>query len=525
MSSISEPNLGKVKWATGLATFRPRKCEVNAKIHIEGSEIAKVLPTRRAIMTPASPESLDIVVPKKLLMPCILDDDPVELDILAAAITEMGYEPFPTQDPEEVLRLVKYGQCRLVLAAVRMPGMDGYEFLDRALRSDPGVHVILMAGEYTLESALEAIRRGASDFLPKPVDRAHLRKTLDDVTALYDQRRRVKALEEQLLKDLEFHGIVGKSPVMMEVFDFARKVARHYTNVLLVGPTGTGKELIARAIHKISPVGPHKMAVCNCSAMTDTLLESQLFGHVRGAFTGATETRPGLFEYANGGTVFLDEVGETSPAMQAKLLRVIQNREIQRVGSPEVRQINVRLIAATNRDLHAQVLAGHFREDLFYRLNSIQVRIPSLAQRLEDIPLLMQFFLKRCNQAYGKNISGLTRRAQKVLLRHSWPGNVRELENVISCACISATGDFIDLADLPELLEHGRTPFTERDNWMPMSLDALRRIHIRRVLEVCQGNRVRAAHILGVGRTSLYRYIKRDRKVTVTNKNAMGAVA
>jgi transcriptional regulator with GAF, ATPase, and Fis domain len=174
-----------------------------------------------------------------------------------------------------------------------------------------------------------------------------------------------------LLKDLEFYGIIGKSPAMLEVFDFARKVARHYTNVLLVGPTGSGKELVARAIHQISPVSQQRLAVCNCSAMVDTLLESQLFGHVRGAFTGATDTRPGLFEYANGGTVFLDEVGETSLAMQAKLLRVIQNREIQRVGSPEIKQVNVRLIAATNRDLRAEVLSGRFREDLFYRLSSI----------------------------------------------------------------------------------------------------------------------------------------------------------
>jgi DNA-binding NtrC family response regulator len=472
-----------------------------------------------------SSKTVEIVVPKTPLSLCILDDDPVQLDMLSAVIVEMGYEPIPTHDPEEALKHVKSGRCPLVLVAVHMPEMDGYELLDRALRIDPGVNVILMAREYTLESALEAIRRGASDFLPKPVDHTRLRKTLDDVAALYDQRWRVRALEERLLKDLEFHGIVGKSPAMLEVFDFARKVARHYTNVLLVGPTGTGKELVASAIHKISPVGPQKLVVCNCSAMMDNLLESQLFGHVRGSFTGATETRPGLFEYANGGTVFLDEVGETSLAMQAKLLRVIQNREVQRVGSPEVRQINIRLIAATNRNLHAEVLAGRFREDLFYRLSSIQIRIPSLAQRLEDIPLLMQFFLKRCNRAYGKNISGLTRRAQKVLLQHPWPGNVRELENVISCACISATGDFIDLADLPELLENRSTRFTEREEWMPMSLDALRRLHVRRVLEMCQGNRVRAAHILGVGRTSLYRYIQRDRKVTGTHKNSRGAVA
>ena len=243
--------------------------------------------------------------------------------MLAAVIADMGYAAIPTSDPEEALKLVKDGQCRLVLVDVHMPGMDGYQFLDRATRSDPGVHTILMTGDYTLDSALEAIRRGASDFLPKPIDRARLKRSLDDVAALYDQRRRVRALEEQLLKDLEFHGIVGKSPAMLEVFDFTRKVARHYSNVLLVGPTGTGKELVARAIHHISPVSQQKLAVCNCSAMVDTLLESQLFGHVRGAFTGATEARPGLFEYANGGTVFLDEVGETSLPMQAKLLRVI----------------------------------------------------------------------------------------------------------------------------------------------------------------------------------------------------------
>jgi transcriptional regulator with GAF, ATPase, and Fis domain len=235
-----------------------------------------------------------------------------------------------------------------------------------------------------------------------------------NVAALYDQRRRVRELEEQLLKDLEFHGIVGKSPAMLEVFDFARKVARHYTNVLLIG--GTGKELVARAIHQISPVSQQKLAVCICSALVDSLLESQLFGHMRGSFTAATDTRPGLFEFANNGTVFLDEVGETSLAIQAKLLRVIKNREIQRVGSPEVLKINVRLIAATNRDLRAEVLAGRFREDLYYRLSSIQIRLPSLTERLEDIPLPVQFFLKKYNEAYGKTIFGLTRRAQAVLL-------------------------------------------------------------------------------------------------------------
>lgn len=455
-------------------------------------------------------KTAEFVAPRTSLTPCVLDDDPAQLDMLSELIAHLGYETVPTSDPEEALQLIRRGRCRLALVDVHMPGMDGYQFLDQAIRSDPGAHVVLMTGDYTLDSALEAIRRGAADFLPKPLDRAHLKKMLDDVATLYDQRRRVRVLEEQLLKDLEFHGIVGKSPAMLEVFDFARKVARHYTNVLLVGGTGTGKELVARAIHQLSPVSQQKLAVCNCSALVDTLLESQLFGHMRGSFTGATDTRPGLFEFANGGTVFLDEVGEMSLAMQAKLLRIIQNREIQRVGSPEVRQINVRLIAATNRDLRAEVLAGRFREDLFYRLSSIQIRIPSLAERLEDIPLLVQFFLQKYNSAYGKNIPGLTRRAQTVLLQHPWPGNVRELENVISSACITATGDFIDLGDLPEHLQHPDPRSMEGDDWKPLSLENVRKMHIRRVLELCRGNRLRAAQILGIGRTSLYRYLKRD---------------
>lgn len=300
---------------------------------------------------------------------------------------------------------------------------------------------------------------------------------------------------------------------MLEVFELVRKIARHYTNVLLIGPTGTGKELVAQAIHQMSPVAQQRFAVCNCSAMVDTLLESQLFGHMRGAFTGATDTRPGLFEYANGGTVFLDEVGETSLPMQAKLLRVIQNREIQRVGSPEVRHVDVRLIAATNRDLRAEVLAGRFREDLFYRLSTIQVRVPSLIERLEDLPLLVQFFLKKYNEAYNKKIQGLTRRTQAVLLQHAWPGNVRELENVISGACLTAVNDFIDVDDLPELLRKPRGRDARGgETWRPLPLEEVRRVHIQRVLEVCEGNRVRASQMLGIGRTSLYRFLKRTGK-------------
>ncbi|HYL10389.1 MAG TPA: sigma-54 dependent transcriptional regulator [Candidatus Acidoferrales bacterium] len=449
-------------------------------------------------------------VNRECFTPFILDDDPAMVELLQRMVESMGYPAFGSTHTEEVLGHVRVGDCRVVICDLKMPGMDGMAFLDQGLKIDPGLQVILVTGHNSLDSAIEAVKHGAYDYLPKPVEKARLKRTLDELSEVFNQRKRVRQLEEQLLKDIEFHGIVGKSPAMLEVFDQARKVARHYTNVLLTGQTGTGKELIANAIHQLSPVSQHRMAMCNCSALVDTLLESQLFGHVRGAFTGATDTRQGIFEYADGGTVFLDEVGEMSPPMQVRLLRVIQNREIQRVGSPEVRHVDVRLIAATNRDLRAEVLAGRFREDLFYRLNTIQIRVPSLAERLEDIPLLIQFFLKKYNDAYGKKISGLTRRAQTLLLQHPWPGNVRELENVISSASINATSDFIDIADLPEHLQKPGSPVGKgTETWLPLSLNEVRQIHIQRVLDMCQGNRVRASQILGIGRTSLYRYLKR----------------
>ncbi len=233
-------------------------------------------------MAPVQEISDEVLTSRGSLTPCILDDDPAQLKLLSEMISGMGYESLPTSDPEEAVRLVQSGACRLMLADVHLPGVDAYEFLDRVLRVDPGMHVIIVTKEYTLESALEAIRRGATDFLPKPIDRMRLKRVLDDVAALYEKRRRVRALEEQLLRDLEFHGIVGKSPVMLEVIDFARKVARHYTNVLLVGATGTGKELVAQAIHQLSPVSQQRLAICNCSAMVDTLLEANCSGTCAG---------------------------------------------------------------------------------------------------------------------------------------------------------------------------------------------------------------------------------------------------
>lgn len=464
-------------------------------------------------MSVGAPEGIPLDSNNATTNVCVVDDDSAMLEMLRETLTSFGYRCFATSDAEEALKHVSNGNCRIVLCDLKMPSMDGLEFLKQALYRDPGVYVILMTGFYSLDSAIEAIRQGAYDYLPKPLDRQRLKKAIDDLDEQFKRRRRIHDLEQRLVSDLEFHGIVSRSPAMIDVFEMVRKISTHYVNVLLVGPTGSGKELVAHAIHETSPVANQRFAVCNCSAIVDTLLESQLFGHIRGAFTGATETRAGLFEYANGGTVFLDEVGETSLAMQAKLLRVIQNREIQRVGSPEVRRVDVRLIAATNRDLRSEVAAGRFREDLFYRLSTIQIRVPGLAQRLEDVPALITFFIKKYNAAYGKRIQGLAGRAQTVLLQHSWPGNVRELENVLSSASLVAANDFIDVHDLPENLQKPERAAASAESWRPIPLEEIRREHIERVLDLCSGNRVRAAQMLGIGRTSLYRYLKREGRV------------
>ena len=442
---------------------------------------------------------------------CILDDEADQVELTSERLLKAGFPTFGTSAPQDALEKIRHGGCRAVLADFKMPGMDGFAFLEQALRCDPGMYTILVTGFYSVDSAIEAIKRGAYDYVCKPVDFTRLIKTLDELAELFTQKSRIKDLEERLLTNLQTHGIVGKSAAMLEVLDLAKKIARHYTNVLITGPTGSGKELVAQALHQMSPVGQQRFAVCNCSAMVDTLLESQLFGHMRGSFTGANETRAGLFEYANGGTVFLDEVAETSLAMQAKLLRVVQNREIQRVGSPEVKQVDIHLIAATNRDLRVEVAAGRFREDLFYRLSSIEIRVPGLMERPEDIPILVQHFLKKYSEAYSKTFQGLTRRAQIALLQHSWPGNVRELENVISSATITASADFVDVGDLPATLQKPmRRAVSAEENWQPLPLEEVRSVHIQRVLDACNGNRVRASQMLGIGRTSLYRFLKRS---------------
>ena len=318
-----------------------------------------------------------------------------------------------------------------------------------------------------------------------------------------------QALQSELLNDWEFLGLVGKSPAMLEVCDFVRKVARHYRYALLAGPPGSGKESVARAMQRLSPAGRERIVICPCPPAPDNQLEIQLFGCARGA-AGSADPQPGIFEYADRGTVFLEEIAVTSLAVQARLLRLLQTREVQRLGSNDVRLVNVRVIAGTSRDLRAESLAGRFREDLLHLLGEVQWRIPPLSARVEDIPLLVSHFVKKYNAVYAKSVLGVSRRAQDVLLHHPWPGNVRELEQVISSALVTTARSHIDLEDLPETMHHHLAKPPLGTALESLSLDEVCNAHIRRVLALCRGNRLRAAQILGIGRTSLYRYLKQD---------------
>jgi two-component system, NtrC family, response regulator HydG len=440
---------------------------------------------------------------------CILDDDLFFAQSLKEAIGRIGHSATITSDPEHILENIRNQRCHLALADIRMPAMSGFEFLAAAQACDSNIPIVLMTGFYSIDSAIEAIKAGAHDYLQKPFDLARLRTLLDEV-AEQGQRHSTEEQEDgaELLRS---HGVVGKSSNLLKVFDLARRIAPHYANVLLTGPTGTGKELLARAIHTMSPVAKNRLTIYNCSTLVETLAESHLFGHERGAFTGAAETRLGLFEVASGGTVVLDEIGEIPLAMQAKLLRLVQNREIQRVGSADVRLVDLRLIVVTHRNLRAEVEAGRFREDLFYRLSAIELRLPGLSERMEDVPRLIKHFCRAFGDRYNKPIRGVTRETQQVMTRYLWPGNVRELENVLSYACMMAKSDLVSIEDLPENL--GASSIHRRSqSGLPATLDEMCERYVKQVMQQCNGDALQAARTLGIGKTTVYRYMKRGQQ-------------
>jgi two-component system, NtrC family, response regulator HydG len=435
-----------------------------------------------------------------------IDQQPQSLELIKDTLSGFGLEILIASSAEEGLETLKRTRPRIVLLDLMTPGVGGADLLETILAIDPGTEIILITNEYSAEAAVEAIQHGACDYLSKPLNAETLRRRISQLLAWAEERRRTYRLDHELINACQFEGIVGRSPVMLDVFAKIRRVAPHFRTVLISGATGTGKELVARALHNLSPVPANPFVVRNCSAIVDSLMESELFGHVKGAFTGASQDKLGVFEYANHGTVFLDEIGELPLTAQSKLLRVLQNHEIQRVGAPAPRTVDVRVIAATNRNLRSMVKEGTFREDLYYRLAMVEIKLPGLAERREDLPLLERYFLEKFSAEYNKPVSGVTRRAQTRLAMYSWPGNVRELENVIGNACMMVDGIVIDVRDLPESIRGQSSELPAEDETM-ISLDELQKRHMIRVLERVGGNKSQAAEILGVSRATIYQLL------------------
>ena len=437
-----------------------------------------------------------------------IDSDPQNRALIRDAMSQDGIEILTASDPEAGFELFLQTRPRNVVVDLNLPDAMGMDLLERMVRTDPSVNVIMVSNLYSPDSAVEAIKKGACDYLTRPLDFQKLHQRIAGFLAEAETRQKTLGLDHELVQACQFEGIVSRSPLMLEVFAKMRRVAPHFRTALITGATGTGKELVARALHTLSPALPDRFVVCNCSALVESLVESELFGYVKGAFTGATQDKAGLFESADGGVIFLDEIGELSPGAQAKLLRVLQDHKVRRVGSTIPREVDLRVIAATNRDLRAMVREGKFREDLYYRLAVVEIALPSLANRREDLPLLQRYFVEKFAKEYEKPISGLTRRAQSRMATYPWPGNIRELESVIGNACMMSDSKFLDISDLPERIQAQSSDQSSADETL-FSLEEISRRHVMRVLERVGGNKARAAQILGVGRATIYQLLSR----------------
>jgi DNA-binding NtrC family response regulator len=437
-----------------------------------------------------------------------IDDDPQDLGLITDALAQEGLELLTASDSEAGFGVFLQARPKTVVISLTGPESDRMDLLERLVHADPAVNVILVTDHYSTDSAVEAIQKGACDYLTKPIDFRILRHRIAGFLAEAEIRHKTLSLDQGLLRACQFEGIVSRSPLMLDVFAKMRRVAPHFRTVLVTGATGTGKELVARAMYNLSPASKGEFVICNCSALVESLVESELFGHVKGAFTGAGQDRTGLFESADGGALFLDEIGELSPSAQAKLLRVLQDHKVRKVGSSVSRDVDLRVIAATNRDLRTMVKVGEFREDLYYRLAVVEIALPPLTNRREDMPLLERYFIEKFSAEYKKPIAGLTRRAQGRMATYPWPGNIRELENVIGNACMLAEGKFLDLGDLPDRIRIHSSEQSPNDEAL-FSLEELQRRHVIRVLERVGGNKARAAEILGVGRATIYQLLSR----------------
>ncbi len=436
------------------------------------------------------------------------------LRLIERLAAKAGFDVMTCSNGADAMRILLRKPADLAMVDLRMPDVNGLDLLRQIRRAVPGCEVILMTGHASVESAVEAIKLGAREFLTKPFDFDRLRRLLASIREELTRRAQVVALEGAVARQLEFCGMLGRSPAMQEMFSLIQRLAPHAKAVLLSGETGTGKELAARAFHQVGPRKTKPFITVNCSAVVATLFESELFGHVRGAFTGAVDSKTGLFEAAQGGTLFLDEVGELPVSVQAKLLRTLEFGELQRIGSLETCRVDVTVIAATNRDLRAEVAGGRFRGDLFYRLNVVEVELPPLRDRREDIPYLTAAFVGDCAQRMHKALTGLTPGAERLLLNAQWGGNVRELKNVVERACMLAEGSLITEREIEGSLGPPRQ--TAQGRAGSTALNDVERGHIVDVLRQVNGNRMAAAKILGISRRALYRRLERHQIVDIS---------
>jgi DNA-binding NtrC family response regulator len=457
----------------------------------------------------------------------VVDDEPYVLDTVSEIATQAGFSVVTAASGSDGIRASRERRTDLAMVDLKMPDVGGLEVLRAIHDSDPRCQMILMTGHASVETAVEAIKMGAMDYLSKPLDVRRVEQLLSSVRIEVERRHHLEV--EQQVRQRECFGMIGTGVAMQHLFGAIRRLAPFIRTALISGETGTGKELVARALHKAGRRAEKRFVTVNCSAVVESLFESELFGHVRGSFTGATETKPGLFEVADNGVLFLDEVGELPLSVQAKLLRVLELGEVHRVGSLEARRVDVQVIAATNRDLRGEVAAGRFRSDLFYRLNIVEIRLPPLRERREDVPLLAQTFVRECATRWSKALTGMTESAERVLVQGRWDGNIRELRNVIERACLLADGAIVTEQDIqscmpPEVptatvhvlhdVGHATTPAvppasTPASESEPPLLATVEREHILRALQHARGNKKAAARMLGVSRRALYRRLER----------------
>ncbi|MCD6087093.1 MAG: sigma-54-dependent Fis family transcriptional regulator [Candidatus Hydrothermae bacterium] len=439
----------------------------------------------------------------------IVDDEASVGQFLSIMLEREGYKVEAVLSGKEALEKIAENPPQVVLADLRMPEMDGIELLTRIKEEDPRIAVVIMTAYGSLESAVEAMRKGAFDYVMKPFQIEEIKLVIK--RAIEERKLREENLElKRRVKQYELKEIVGKNEKFQRVLELAKKVAPTDSTVLIRGESGTGKELIAKAIHNMSPRANNPFIAINMAALPEELLESELFGYTKGAFTGATKNKEGLFKAAEGGTILLDEISEASPRIQVKILRALQEKEITPVGSTKTIKVDVRIIASTNADLEKMVAEGRFREDLYYRLNVVYIQLPPLRERKDDIPLLTSHFLKKYTSLYNLPPKKISDETMKILLEYSWPGNVRELENAIERAVILSEGEVIKPADLPEKIRNRfSVKVSDQVNLSGLTLEELERRYILQVLDETGWNKNRAAQILGIDPSTLYRKLQR----------------